>query len=121
MRPPRIAPFALAALCACGTAARADSGHQLFQVRLQLLSSCRVAAAPVAFDADAAGQALLSIRCSRRTPFALGWGAATPPLTGTGAGLARISATWPLRDNRGENPAIALDAGAGHATLHVNY
>lgn len=116
MQPPRIAPLALAALCACAAAARADSGHQQFQVRLQVLSTCRVATAP---DPDTAA---LAIRCSRRTPFALGWGATTgPQFAGTGAGMTRVGATWPLRDNPGQNTASALDSSFSATTLHIDY
>ena len=119
--PNRLTRLALAALCACGAAAaQAESSARLFQVRLQLLPTCRVGAAQAAHEGEPGSPRMLAIRCSRHTPFAIdGVDMGLPPLAGTGVGMGTISASWPLRER-----AAALStppAPAGAPTLHVAY
>ncbi len=121
MRPQRLTRLALAAVCACvAAAAQADSPSRWFQVRLQVLSACHVGLAPAA-DARAPGSPrMLTIQCSRRTPFAIDWvDMNQPQLTGTGLGMGNISARWPARDTAALPHTSAAPADA--PTLQVAY
>lgn len=113
---PRLTHLALAALCASGVAsAQADPARTLIQVRLQVLSACRVG---VVHEIEPASERALAVRCSRRTPFAIDWASGgLPPLAGTGTGMAFISASWPMH----ERAAMPPTPPASTPTLHVAY
>ena len=113
---PRLTHLALAALCVGGaSAAQADAASRLFQVRLQVLSACRVAAEPATWPD---GSRKLAIRCSRHTPFSInGAGTGLPTLAGTGVGMATLSASWPMH----HNAAMPNDSPASAPALHVAY
>lgn len=122
MRPrTRIAQAALLALCA-GATAQAGQASLSFPVRLQVLSTCHVSAPPhPGLGPDAAGVArgdasALLIRCSRKTPFAIGLSASAPfGLAATGRGMDAISATLAADTVRTGRTAESP------MTVHVDY
>jgi len=122
MRPrTRIAQAALLALCAGATAQAGQTGLS-FPVRLQVLSTCHVSAPPdPGLGPDAAGAArgdasALLIRCSRKTPFAIGLSAsATTELAATGRGMVAVGATLALEAVR------ASSVVESPVTVHVDY
>lgn len=118
LRPRAIAQAAVLACCAGTLTAQAGQAAQPFAVRMQVLSTCRVSvpphhdAWPQATGAASAPAAGVLIRCSRKTPFALGRPALPgPALAGTGAGMGTVSAS------------LAEPPATGQATvpIHVNY
>ncbi len=113
MRLNSIAQAALLACCASAAAAQAGQGSLTFPVRLQVLSTCRVAP-PAAWDERMAGTLL--IRCSHQTPFSANLAApARAGVAATGTGMGRVSAALPT----GEPPASGSIPAP--VTVHVNY
>ena len=116
----RIAPLAVVACCIGPVAAQAAQDSLIFQVRLQLLSTCRVSAAPAA--AADSGAAALLIRCSRRTPFAaLLAGDTRPSFAGTGTGLGATGPVWSFAHSRASSASIQAENDADRPTLSIDY
>ena len=113
VRPHLIAQAALLACCASAAAAQAGQASVTFPVRLQVLSTCRVAP-PSPWDAPMA-DALL-IRCSHHTPFSARLVApASTGVAATGRGMGRVSAILPTGDLPAAGPVPAP------VSVHVSY
>ncbi|HMN56205.1 MAG: hypothetical protein J0I00_05105 [Burkholderiales bacterium] len=103
----------LACCSASAAAVQAGQASLTFPVRVQLLSTCRVAPPPP-WDFHLAGALL--IRCSHQTPFSARLAApASTGVAATGRGMGRVSATLPMGD-------VPTDASAPLPVgVHVSY
>lgn len=117
---PRIAPLALAACCAGPVTAQAARDSLSLPVRLQLLSTCRVSAAPAATAEP--GVAALLIRCSRRTPFAALLASGTRPrFAGTGSGLGATGPVWSFAHSGAADASVQAENHDERPTLSIDY
>ncbi|CAM5778377.1 hypothetical protein ACFOHU_13405 [Ottowia pentelensis] len=103
----------LACCSASAAAVQAGQASLTFPVRVQLLSTCRVAP-PSPWDSHMAGALL--IRCSHQTPFSARLVApASTGVAATGRGMGRVSAILPTGDRPAAGPAQAP------VSVHVSY
>ena len=122
MRPRTIIARAAVLACCAGATAQAGQTSLSFPVRLQVLSTCHVSSPPHRGLWSDAGGAMdgnasaLLIRCSRKTPFAIGLSASAPfRLAATGRGMDAISATLAADTVRASSTAESP------VTVHVDY